>query len=68
MTLPAGLGWLQPVIRHGVTPAVLAAATVWLVILMVRAPREVGPDVRGNAGAADPETAVATASTTSAER
>jgi len=68
VTLPAGLGWLQPVIRHGVTPAVLAAATVWLVILMVRAPREVGPDVRGNAGAADPETAVATASTTSAER
>ena len=36
VTLPAGLGWLQPVIRHGVTPAVLAAATVWLVFLMVR--------------------------------
>ena len=34
--LPAGLGWLQPVVRHGVTPAVLAAATVWLVVLMVR--------------------------------
>ena len=33
VTLPAGLGWLQPVIRHGVTPAVLAAATVWLVCL-----------------------------------
>jgi len=36
VTLPAGLGWLQPVIRHGVTPAVLAAATAWLVFLMVR--------------------------------
>jgi len=34
--LPPGLGWLQPVIRHGVTPAVLAAATAWLVVLMVR--------------------------------
>ena len=34
--LPPGLGWLQPVVRHGVTPAVLAAATVWLVVLMVR--------------------------------
>jgi hypothetical protein len=35
--LPSGLGWLQPVIRHGVTPAVLAGATAWLVVLMVRA-------------------------------
>ena len=34
--LPSGLGWLQPVIRHGVTPAVLAVATAWLVVLMVR--------------------------------
>jgi len=34
--LPPGLGWLQPVVRHGVTPAVLAAATAWLVVLMVR--------------------------------
>jgi hypothetical protein len=39
VTLPAGLGWLQPVIRHGVTPAVLAVATAWLVSLMVRPPR-----------------------------
>jgi len=36
VTVPAGLGWMQPVIRHGVTPLVLAAATVWLVFLMVR--------------------------------
>ena len=34
--LPPGLGWLQPVIRHGVTPAVLAVATVWLVCVMLR--------------------------------
>ena len=41
--LPPGLGWLQPVIRHGVTPAVLAVATVWLVVLMLRA-RPSAPD------------------------
>ena len=39
--LPSGLGWLQPVVRHGITPAVLAAATAWLVVLMVRS--GVGP-------------------------
>jgi hypothetical protein len=38
---PAGLGWLQPVIRHAVTPAVLAAAMAWLVVLMVRSGRAV---------------------------
>jgi hypothetical protein len=42
--LPAGLGWLQPVVRHGVTPAVLAATTVWLVLLMVRSGRAAGPN------------------------
>jgi hypothetical protein len=43
--MPPGLTWLQPVIRHGVTPAVLAAATVWLVVLMVRSGRRRGsPD------------------------
>jgi len=41
--LPPGLGWLQPVVRHGLTPAVLAVATAWLVVLMVRS--------RGSAGA-----------------
>jgi hypothetical protein len=39
--LPGGLAWLQPVIRHGVTPAVLAAATVWLAVLMIRTRRAV---------------------------
>ena len=36
VTMPPGLTWLQPVIRHGVTPVILAGATVWLVVLMVR--------------------------------
>jgi len=45
VTLPAGLGWLQPVIRHGVTPAVLAGATVLLVVLMLR-PRPPAPGQR----------------------
>ncbi len=40
--LPSGLTWLQPVIRHGITPAVLAGATVWLIVLMVRS-RPAGP-------------------------
>ena len=57
VTLPAGLTWLQPVIRHGVTPAVLAAATVWLVVLMLR-PRSSGPPPPAGTGsgvtAADP--------------
>ena len=43
VTLPAGLGWLQPVIRHGVTPAVLAAATVWLVLLDAASAAAGGP-------------------------
>ena len=42
VTMPPGLTWLQPVIRHGVTPAVLTAATVWLVVLMVRSARRRG--------------------------
>jgi hypothetical protein len=46
-TLPPGLSWLQPVIRHGLTPAVLAAATVWLVVLMLRARRAPRPVPEG---------------------
>jgi alpha-1,6-mannosyltransferase len=37
--LPGGLSWLQPVIRHGVTPAILTAAAVWLAVLMLRTRR-----------------------------
>ncbi|MGH3190211.1 MAG: polyprenol phosphomannose-dependent alpha 1,6 mannosyltransferase MptB [Streptosporangiaceae bacterium] len=57
VTLPAGLTWLQPLIRHGVTPAVLAAATVWLVVLMLRSrsPGRPLPDGTGGGDtAADP--------------
>jgi hypothetical protein len=46
-TLPHGLSWLQPVIRHGVAPAVLAAATVWLVVLMLRTRRSQWPAPEG---------------------
>jgi hypothetical protein len=45
--LPRGLSWLQPVVRHGVTPAVLAAATVWLAVLMVRSRSRERPEPRG---------------------
>ena len=38
-TLPGGLSWLQPVIRHGMTPAILTAAGVWLAVLMLRTRR-----------------------------
>ena len=65
VTLPAGLGWLQPVIRHGVTPAVLAAATGWLVLAMVRARRENGPNGPGNPAVAEPGATTAKASTMS---
>ena len=67
--LPPGLGWLQPVIRHGVTPAVLAAATVWLVFLMLRARRELDPDVPGGVGTGEPRvTPAKAAETTGPER
>ena len=59
VTMPAGLTWLQPVIRHGVTPAVLTAATVWLAVLMVRSGhrRRDPSDPRAPGNAADPRTA-----------
>src|SRR5689334_23314486 len=67
-TLPAGLGWLQPVIRHGVTPAVLAAATGWLVLAMVRARRENGPNGPGIPAVAQPGATTAKAGTMSPDR
>jgi hypothetical protein len=42
-TLPPGLSWLQPVLRHGVTPLILAGTTVLLVVLMVRSRRQLVP-------------------------
>jgi hypothetical protein len=67
--LPPGLGWMQPVIRHGVTPAVLAAATVWLVFLMLRVGRELDPDVPGGVSTGEPRvTPAKTAETMGPER
>jgi hypothetical protein len=64
VTMPPGLTWLQPVIRHGVTPAVLAAATAGLVVLMVRSGRRRGNpnDPRAPGDTTDPRT-VATKAT-----
>ena len=45
--LPGGLSWLQPAVRHGVTPAVLAATTVWLAVLMVRSRSPERPEPAG---------------------
>jgi hypothetical protein len=62
--LPPGLGWLQPVVRHGVTPAILAGATVWLVVLTVRSGRSgraARPEPPGTGGPADPRAATAKA-------
>jgi alpha-1,6-mannosyltransferase len=59
--LPSGLGWLQPVVRHGVTPAILAVATVWLVVLMVRSRHTNRRDPSGPGEAADPRAAAAKA-------
>jgi hypothetical protein len=36
VTLPHGLHWVQPVFRNGAAPLVLAGATVWLVVIIVR--------------------------------
>jgi hypothetical protein len=52
--LPRGLSWLQPVVRHGVTPAVLAATAVWLAVLMVRSRSPERPEP---AGTVDPRPA-----------
>jgi hypothetical protein len=59
--LPSGLGWLQPVIRHGITPAILAGATVWLVVLMVRSRHAGWRDPSGTGGVADSRAAAAKA-------
>jgi hypothetical protein len=58
--LPPGLGWLQPVVRHGLTPAVLAAATAWLVVVTVRRGAAAGRPPRA-AGETPPEASEAPA-------
>ncbi len=45
--LPAGLDWLQSVVRTGVTPAVLAALTVVLVVACVAGTQGRGPQFHG---------------------
>ena len=65
VVMPAGLGWLQSVVRTAVTPAILAVVIVWLIVSLRRgrppspAPSEpAGPaaraalDPRGSAAAA----------------
>ncbi len=42
--LPAGLGWLQSVVRTGVTPAILAALTVALVVACLAGSRGRSPE------------------------
>jgi hypothetical protein len=49
------------VVRHGVTPAVLAGATAWLVVLMVRSGRASRSDPPRAGGSADPRAAAAKA-------
>jgi hypothetical protein len=36
VVIPPGLGWLQSVIRTGVTPAILAIVVVWLIVTLRR--------------------------------
>src|SRR6185369_3104835 len=75
-TAALGFGYLParqadaalPVIRHGVTPAVLAAATGWLVFAMVRARRENGPNGPGIPAVAQPGATTAKAGTMSPDR
>jgi hypothetical protein len=47
--LPPGLSWLQPVLRHGAAPVVLAGTTVLLVVLMVRSRPQRRPAAPGGA-------------------
>jgi alpha-1,6-mannosyltransferase len=46
ITMPADLGWLRSVVRTGVTPVILLAVTVGLVVFLWRLrPRSAGPDL-----------------------
>jgi len=36
VVIPPGLGWLQSVVRTGVTPAILALVVVWLIVTLRR--------------------------------
>ena len=58
VVMPPGLGWLQSVIRTGVTPAVLAIVTIWVALSMRRgraaSPGPGGHAERGGAVASGP--------------
>ena len=58
VVMPAGLGWLQSVVRTGVTPAVLAIVTIWVALSMRRgraaSPGPGGHAERGGAVASGP--------------
>ena len=58
VVIPAGLGWLQSVVRTGVTPAVLAIVTIWVALSMRRgraaSPGPGGHAERGGAVASGP--------------
>jgi hypothetical protein len=53
VVMPPGLGWLESVVRSGVTPAILAVVTTWLAVLMWRRPAPL-PLRSGPAGATVP--------------
>jgi hypothetical protein len=40
ITMPADLGWLQSVVRKGITPLILLGVTVWLVVFLWRLRRD----------------------------
>jgi hypothetical protein len=56
VVMPAGLGWLQSVVRTAVTPAILAVVIVWLIVSLRRGrERSAGPSVpSGPAGGTGP--------------
>jgi hypothetical protein len=55
VVIPPGLGWLQSVVRTGVTPAVLAIVIVWLIVSLRRGPAApAGPPARAVPQAPEP--------------
>jgi hypothetical protein len=55
VVMPPGLGWLQSVVRTGVTPAVLAIVIVWLIVSLRRGPAEpAGPPAQAVPQAPEP--------------
>jgi hypothetical protein len=64
VVIPPGLGWLQSVVRTGVTPAILAIVIVWLIVDLrrgasgtARMPGAAGAGGMSGAGGSGPEPA-----------